>query len=188
MEFTTRTLTVLLGLAFVAVLVQAITLFKYSQDDKAVLAENQLTVAQMKKDLDCLAINIYREAGYEPIEGRIAVAQVTMNRVADPRFPNSVCGVVYERSIITSKIVCQFSWYCDSAHRDRRINDKIYQESYEVAKKVMLENFRLKSLEDALFYHADYVNPRWRYERIDKIGTHIFYKPREPKPNSISGV
>jgi spore germination cell wall hydrolase CwlJ-like protein len=49
----------------------------------------------------------------------------------------------------------------------------------EVAKKVLLEGFRLPSLEPALYYHADYVNPQWRLDRVAKIGTHIFYKPRD---------
>jgi spore germination cell wall hydrolase CwlJ-like protein len=74
-------------------------------------------------------------------------------------------------------VVCQFSWYCDSKHRNRPLG-RGYEESYEVAKKVLLEGFRLPSLEDALFYHADYVNPRWKLDRITQIGTHIFYKQR----------
>ncbi len=135
-----------------------------------------ISVVQLKKDLECMALNIYREAGNEPIEGRIAVAQVTMNRVAHPDFPDTVCGVVYQKNVVMSRVVCQFSWYCDSTHRNRPVYQQSYQESYEVAKKVMLEGFRLKSLEDALYYHADYVNPRWRLQKIQQIGTHIFYR------------
>ena len=136
-----------------------------------------MTAKERERQLDCLAINIYREAGYEPFEGKVAVAQVTMNRVEDPQFPNDVCGVVYQKSA-GSRIVCQFSWYCDSKHRNRPVGEKGYEESYEVAKRVLLEGFRLPSLEDALFYHADYVNPRWKLDRITQIGTHIFYKQR----------
>jgi spore germination cell wall hydrolase CwlJ-like protein len=139
--------------------------------------ESAITAAERERQLDCLAINIYREAGYEPFEGKVAVAQVTLNRVEHPEFPNDVCAVVYEKNNWSGRVVCQFSWYCDRAHRDRKIG-KGYEESYEVAKRVLLEGFRLPSLEDAIFYHADYVNPRWRYERIQQIGTHIFYRPR----------
>jgi spore germination cell wall hydrolase CwlJ-like protein len=133
----------------------------------------------LKKELDCLAINIYREAAVEPIEGRIAVGQVTMNRVESPNFPNTVCEVVYEktRNRDTGRIVCQFSWYCDTIHRNRKINQFIYDQSYEIAKQVLIDGVRLPSLEEALFYHANYVNPRWRLERIEQIGLHIFYKP-----------
>ena len=76
------------------------------------------------------------------------------------------------------KVVCQFSWACDTAARTRPINAAAYNESYEVAKKVILEGFKLDSLKDALYYHANYVNPKWPLERIGSIGNHIFYKPK----------
>jgi spore germination cell wall hydrolase CwlJ-like protein len=140
-----------------------------------------ITAEQRKKELECLALNIYREAGHEPFEGKVAVAQVTMNRVANEKFPNTVCGVVYEKTLssISGKIICQFSWYCDTTHRNRPINRPAYDESMKVAKQVLLEGFRLPSLEPALFYHADYINPNWNLDRITKVGTHIFYKPKE---------
>ena len=100
-----------------------------------------------------------------------------MNRVEDPQFPNDVCAVVYQKTTAI-KTVCQFSWYCDSTHRNRPKGPG-YDESYEVAKKVLLEGFRLPSLEKALFYHADYVSPNWNLDRITKVGAHIFYKQRE---------
>lgn len=142
-----------------------------------------ITAEQRKKELECLAINIYREAGYEPFEGKVAVAQVTMNRVESADFPNDVCGVVFEKNKFIGKVVCQFSWYCDSSHRMRPINPTAYEESMVVAKKVLLEGFRLPSLTPAIFYHADYVNPNWKYDRITKIGVHIFYKPKEKVEN-----
>jgi spore germination cell wall hydrolase CwlJ-like protein len=187
MEFITRTSAYLLGAAFVIMLVGAVIAFKYESKPYAVSQETQ-TMDQVKKDLDCLAINVYREAGVESIEGKIAVAQVTMNRVAHPEFPNTVCGVVYEKNKVMEKVICQFSWYCDSTHRNRNIHEATYQQSYEVAKQVLLEGFRLPSLDQALFYHADYVNPRWRLERIEKIGTHIFYKPRTTQESKVAGI
>jgi spore germination cell wall hydrolase CwlJ-like protein len=123
-----------------------------------------------------MAMNIYREAGHEPFEGKVAVAQVTMNRVAKGTFGNDVCGVVYQKNVIMEKVVCQFSWACDSAAKARPINNTAYNESYAVAKKVLLENFRLDIMKDALYYHANYVNPRWPLEKIGSIGNHIFYK------------
>jgi spore germination cell wall hydrolase CwlJ-like protein len=189
MESTTKSLSYFIGFIFVAVLVKMVTVYKFNDfGNRANMPDDIKTVAQMKKDLECMTLNIYREAAYEPIEGRIAVAQVTMNRVAHPDFPNDVCGVVYQKSVVYSRVVCQFSWYCDATHRARPINQKAYDESYEVAKKVLLENFRLPSLEHALYYHADYVNPRWRLEKIDKIGTHIFYKPHGKDHDKLAGI
>jgi spore germination cell wall hydrolase CwlJ-like protein len=137
------------------------------------------TMTERTRQLECLALNIYREAGYEPFEGKVGVAQVTLNRVASPDFPNDICQVVYQKNVVYQKVICQFSWYCDQVHRNRPVNPGAYQESMEVAKKVMLEGFRLPGLTDALYYHADYVSPGWRNkEKIVKIGAHIFYRPK----------
>lgn len=144
-------------------------------------ADTLVSAKEVEKQLGCLALNIYREAGNEPFEGKVGVAQVTLNRVEHPDFPKDVCAVVYQKNKVIEKVVCQFSWYCDSVHRTRPVNKEAYQESYVVAQKVLLENFRLPSLNDALYYHADYVNPGWKLERIVKVGRHIFYKPHAKK-------
>lgn len=189
MKFSTRSASYLIGIFFVGLVIKLTTLHKFEKlETKAPTNAEITSVATMEKELQCMALNIYREAGYEPIEGRVAVAQVTMNRVASSDFPNDVCGVVYQKNRVVTKVVCQFSWYCDSKHRNRPINQKAYDEAYEVAKKVMLENFRLDTLNDALYYHADYVNPRWRLERITKIGTHIFYRPIGQDHPKLSGA
>lgn len=138
-----------------------------------------VTIEQRERQLDCLAINIYREAGNEPFEGKVGVAQVTLNRASDNRFPNDICKVVYQKNVIMERVVCQFSWYCDRAVMARPVNKESYNESYEVAKKVLLEGFKLKVLDDALYYHADYVNPQWNKEKIGKIGRHIFYREKQ---------
>jgi spore germination cell wall hydrolase CwlJ-like protein len=130
----------------------------------------------VEKSLDCLAMNVYREAGHEPFEGKVAVAQVTLNRVNSNKFPRDVCAVVYQKTRFTERVICQFSWYCDSKHRNRPVDDEAYEESYRVAKMVFLEDFKLESIDKALYYHADYVNPNWKLKRITKIGTHIFYE------------
>jgi spore germination cell wall hydrolase CwlJ-like protein len=125
--------------------------------------------------LDCLARNIYHEAGYEPFEGKVAVAQVTINRTESGEFPSDICGVVYQKNIVYQKVLCQFSWYCTAAGSQKPMNGPVYTESMEVAKKVLLEGFRLRDLNNALYYHADYVNPGWGKTPIAKIGHHIFY-------------
>jgi len=182
METTIKTFGSLLGLFLILALVNTVTAFKL-QSNTGILGmakehKSYVDIRNVDRTLECLALNIYREAGNEPFEGKVAVAQVTLNRVDDGRFGKDVCGVVYQKNVVMEKVVCQFSWYCDSVHRSRPINKESYANSYAVAKKVLLEGFRLDSLEDALFYHADYVNPRWPHERITKVGTHIFYKTK----------
>ena len=135
-----------------------------------------ITAKMRQTQLECLARNIYYEAGYEPFEGKVAVAQVTLNRAESGQFPADVCQVVYQKNIVYEKVLCQFSWYCEQASFKKPVNGLVYAESMEVAKKVLLEGFRLPSVKQALYYHADYVNPRWNKTPIAKIGRHIFYK------------
>jgi len=142
------------------------------------MSANFPTTKQIEKTLSCLALNIYREAATEPFEGKVAVAQVTINRSNDERFPSDICAVVYQKNIIMQKVVCQFSWYCDHQAKSRPIHNDLYNESMEVAKKVLLEGFRLPVLNNALYYHAIYIKPNWPYQRVAKIGNHIFYNER----------
>lgn len=137
---------------------------------------SDITAEFRERQLSCLARNIYHEAGNEPFEGKVAVAQVTLNRAEHHGFPNDVCRVVYQKNVIYEKVVCQFSWYCDRVSASRILHKDVYEESMEVAKKVLLEGFRLPSLTQALYFHADYINPGWKRERVAKIGRHIFYK------------
>lgn len=137
-----------------------------------------MTVKEKEQQIQCMTQNIYWEAASEPFEGKVAVAQVTMNRMNSGKFPSTVCGVVQQRNIFYDKVVCQFSWFCESTYKTRPVHPRLWEESEAVAKKVLLEGFRMDSLKDALYYHADYVNPRWNKERIGKIGLHIFYKDK----------
>ena len=176
MEKSLRGINLLIGLVIVVLLTNFVILKKVDDLQKREIDPDYMTAVEVEKSLDCLAINIYREAGNEPFEGKVAVAQVTMNRVNSNKFPRSVCAVVYQKTRFTERVVCQFSWYCDSKHRNRPVNDELYEESYRVAKMVFLEDFRLESIDKALYYHADYVSPNWKLKRIAKIGTHIFYE------------
>ena len=172
-----------LGFLAVMSLVQTVTANKFAdlKERSGHYNKDIVSIKTIEKQLDCLAINVYREAGHEPFEGKVGVAQVTMNRVKDGRFGKDVCGVVYQKNVVMERVICQFSWYCDSTHRNRPINKEAYNESYAVAKKVLLENFRLDVLNDALYYHAVYVNPKWNLDKIGKIGQHIFYKQKESR-------
>jgi len=138
-----------------------------------------VSVRERERQLKCMADNVYYEAALEPAEGKIAVAQIVMNRVAHSKFPDDPCSVIYQRTVFHRSVVCQFTWLCDGSVRRRPIEQELYEESRRAAKMVMMEGFRLPSLEGALFYHADYVNPRWNKIRVTTIGRHIFYRPRE---------
>ena len=146
------------------------------RDSSEVYRQGFISAADRTKQLDCLARNIYNEAATEPFEGKVAVAQVTLNRVEDGRFGKDVCGVVYQKNVIYEKVICQFSWACMPSVRNRPVYGALYKESEEVAKKVLLENFRLPGLTEAKYYHAVYVNPKWGKPKITQIGNHIFYK------------
>jgi spore germination cell wall hydrolase CwlJ-like protein len=180
MEKVFRMTSYIIGLIVVCILVQSVTHAKLERLRESGLtdAPDVVTIKTRERQLDCMAMNIYREAGHEPFEGKVAVAQVTMNRVKDGRFGDDVCGVIYKKSVVMDKVVCQFSWACDSAAKTTPVNNSAYQESYAVAKKVLLEGFKLDVLKNALYYHANYVNPQWPLEKIGQIGNHIFYKPK----------
>lgn len=146
---------------------------KFKNIEPATVSE--VTAKVRERQLSCLARNIYYEAGSEPFEGKVAVAQVTLNRMESGKFPDDVCQVIYQKNVFYERVVCQFSWYCDREATVRPIHKGNYDESMEAAKKVLLEGFRLPSIKTALYYHADYVNPGWNKERVAKIGRHIFY-------------
>ena len=121
------------------------------------------------RELKCLADNIYYEAGNQSTRGKLAVAAVTINRVNSPKFPKSICSVVYQRTRGT----CQFSWTC---MRKYVPNPEQYAEAKRVAEKVLFAGANHGVLgKNVLFYHADYVNPGWNLRRVTKIGDHIFY-------------
>jgi spore germination cell wall hydrolase CwlJ-like protein len=138
------------------------------------IKESKITTALRQKQLDCLAMNIYREAGGEPFEGKAAVAQVTINRANSGRFPDDICKVVYQKDDRLG--LCQFSWYCQNNSIVRPKNNSAYNESMEVAKMVLLEGFALPSVKTALYFHSTDINPKWPYKKIAVIGRHVFYQ------------
>jgi spore germination cell wall hydrolase CwlJ-like protein len=127
------------------------------------------TVAHEDLDLFCLAKNIFHEAGVEDELGMFAVAQVTINRVRNSNYPDSICDVVMQPS--------QFSWANDKNRRWTHPTGPKWELSKQIAKKVIKDGYRVPALQAAMFYHADYVNPRWKDSNavIAQVGTHIFY-------------
>lgn len=151
--------------------------YKLDRLKEAEVMERSPVTAELREhQLECLARNIYYEAGTEPFEGKVAVAQVTLNRANSDKFPNDICKVIYQKNVVYKRVICQFSWYCEKPAKLKPKPSKVYDDSMIAAKKVLLEGFRLPSLEHALFYHADYVNPKWGKQQVAKIGRHIFYK------------
>jgi len=169
------------GLVAVAVAVVAVcdARLESLRNAQNAMPPGYVTAAEQTRQLECLTRNIYWEAASEPFEGKVAVAQVTLNRMQSGKFPDSVCGVVHQKNVFYEKVVCQFSWYCEGNHKMKPVHKPLWRESEEVAKKVLLEGFRLPSLKNALYYHADYVNPGWKHPKIEQIGHHIFYGERK---------
>jgi len=171
-----NTLNILLKVVLLSVTLMLISKFsinrinQYEQSRKMI---NPISMAERERQLDCLAKNIYFEAAFESFEGKVAVAQVTINRAESGQYPSDICAVVYQKNIVYGKVICQFSWYCEKGPKIK--NNTAFNESMEVAKKVLLENFRLPSLKHAYYYHADYIKPNWKLPKITQIGHHIFY-------------
>ena len=129
-----------------------------------------------------LTKNVYFEARNQGIGGQLAVAMVTINRVLDPRFPNTIEDVVTQaytyRNGVPIRHKCQFSWYCDGK------SDKINNwKSYNDIRRLVVTYLQNRDIifdvtESAVFYHADYVNPSWAKvkEKTIEIEDHIFYR------------
>jgi hypothetical protein len=126
-----------------------------------------------RRALLCLTQAVYYEAGFEPLEGRRAVAQVVLNRMRHPAFPKSICGVVYQGA---GTGVCQFTFVCDGALY-RRPAEAAWNQAEQIA-RVALGGYVEKSVGEATHYHADYVAPRWAplLSKVAAIGQHIFYR------------
>lgn len=136
---------------------------------------------QAKKQVDCLAENIYFESKGEPKIGQVAVAFVTMNRVNSNLFPKDVCQVVKQQVNNT----CQFSWYCEEKPRAMSVrkdltnyHNPVYNDILETAVNVYLHYDKLSDpTNGALFFHAVYVQPGWKnLKKTVVIGKHIFYR------------
>ena len=153
------------------------------------------------REVQCLARNIFYESASEPEEGKVAGGIVTLNRTADPRFPSDVCQVVRQKTVFTrtktvvrevqglfgpkkvketktvSTPVCQFSWNCHAVKKPKE-DDPRWIESQRVAQELAdggYEHYRVKYA-DAKHFHATYVKPGWKLERVSRVGNHIFYK------------
>jgi hypothetical protein len=139
--------------------------------------QKQKLIAQRKfrlAEADCLARAVYFEARSESEIGQLAVAKVVLNRLKDPTYPKTICGVVYQGSDRPNS--CQFSFACDGISDQPKQRDAWVQ-SKRIAARALAGDQTIKILGAATYYHADYVTPKWSssFKRLIKIGRHIFY-------------
>ena len=139
--------------------------------------------------MECLALNIYHEARGDDRVGQLAVADVTLNRVKDPRYPNTICEVVKqavmsewyaERGMdVPVRNKCQFSWYCDGRD-DTPYESAAWISAQQIADSLLRYSKDRGIASGATHYHAVYVSPAWAYDRgmamVGQIGDHYFYK------------
>jgi spore germination cell wall hydrolase CwlJ-like protein len=134
-----------------------------------------LTGDTFEKAARCLAEAVYFEARGEPVRGQIAVAQVIMNRVFSPFYPNDVCGVVHQ----SNSRGCQFSYNCDGIPNVVTEPDAMAR-AMHIARDMLNGKLWMPEVAKATHYHAYYVHPDWVNEMhtISQMGVHTFYRPR----------
>jgi spore germination cell wall hydrolase CwlJ-like protein len=137
----------------------------------SVLAPTVFSAAEQQ----CLASGIYFEARGETVKGQAAVAQVILNRVRNPAYPKTICGVVYQNEDWRNR--CQFSFACDNI-KDRVNSQENWRIARDVAMAVTAGKIWLPQVGSATHYHAVYVRPKWAktMEKVGRIGLHVFYR------------
>lgn len=137
------------------------------------------TALQRDVDLRCLAENIYFEARGEPLDGQYAVAEVTLNRVASPHFPDTICDVVHDTRWDSRqrRRIAHFSWTALQLKLNLEPSSAAWKQAMAVATAVYDDAY-IPRVPDALFYHAKTVNPYWAKKKkaVATIGNHVFYR------------
>ncbi len=125
----------------------------------------------------CLANAVYFEARGETVRGQIAVAQVVMNRVFSPFYPNDVCGVVYQNA--NRHLACQFTFACDGIP-DIVTEPDAWLRAQHIARDMLDGKLWMPEVAKSTHYHAYWVHPSWVAEmkKMYKLGVHTFYRPR----------
>ena len=164
---------------------EKISLEHLLKKSKIKLTQNQ------KKQITCLATNVYFEARNQGLKAKVAVALTTLNRMRLPEFPSTICKVVREGPVYAYKKSlprrhkCQFSWYCDGKSDEIQLANPKEKKAWESCFKISRSLYLIRSefvdfTNGATHYHADYVIPRWASDKnilfLEKFGTHLFYK------------
>lgn len=139
---------------------------KSAQDEIRVTSTDVIFISDRERT--CLIRNVFFEAGAESYLGKIAVAQVTWNRLKEGKWGNDICKVVYAPS--------QFSWTADSRKRFAPLDATLWVDSIQAVDD-FINGTRIVRLDRGLFFHASHVRPNWHgfAERIKQIGNHVFY-------------
>jgi N-acetylmuramoyl-L-alanine amidase len=138
------------------------------------------------RERECLAMAIYHEARGEALMGRVAVAQVIVNRVRSRAYPSTICRVVFQNAHLRNR--CQFSFACDGVS-DRPREIRAWRDADMLAREVLCASKCAASpripavsllsapMRSATHYHATYVRPSWsrKKQSVGRIGTHVFY-------------
>ena len=150
-------------------------------------AKDNLYSKETYPQIHCLALNIYYEARGSNLADQAAVADVVLNRVADTRYPNTICEVVKQGKqkpswkdpdvMVMVRNACQFSWYCDGK-ADVPTQGDAWANAQQVAYLIVVLNQYRGITEGATHYHATYVNPTWASQKqlVGRIGQHIYYR------------
>jgi spore germination cell wall hydrolase CwlJ-like protein len=156
---------------FLSSIVISITMIlPISAQEQTFSYEQELT-QELGRQVLCMAKNLYYEAAMEPYEGKLAVAQVTMNRANSSKFPSTICEVVYQKTGSTY----QFSWVGEKVSSIK--NKYAWEECLMVARKALTESKLHDTIykTQAMYYHNTSVNPAWKLKYVAKIGNHLFY-------------
>lgn len=137
-----------------------------------------------ERDLECLALNSYYESRNQSVAGQIAVAQVVLNRVESPKFPNTICDVIYQGPTYTNwkgnempvRNRCHFSWWCDGKS-DIPVDVRTYHKILDMLTELVYSD-TIDITDGSTHYHADYVEPDWSksFTKTVVIDDHIFYR------------
>jgi spore germination cell wall hydrolase CwlJ-like protein len=149
---------------------------KRQKEIEAYRLRDQLAQSERQRKISCIATNVYHEARGETERGMEAVAQVTLNRAANEKFPDDVCAVVYQKKRDGR---CQFSWYCDGKS-DAIRDEKSWQQAIRVADRALRGNTVDAVARNVIYYHSTKVRPYWSYKKrlVAVIGRHRFYTDR----------
>ncbi len=131
------------------------------------LVRQQSTAGALSKEMQCLAGTVYFESKGESLRGQLAVARVVMARAKSSRFPDSICGVVYQRKQFSFVRGGKMPWI-NKSHQH-------WRNAVAISKIAMNDAWK-SPVEGALFFHARYVSPGWRLTRMATIENHIFYR------------
>jgi spore germination cell wall hydrolase CwlJ-like protein len=150
-------------------------------------SNSDLTTTIYDPELRCLALNIYFEARGASTMDQIAVTDVVLNRVEDPRYPGSICEVIKQAKLsqwhlnkgreVPLKNQCQFSWYCDGKS-DKPREEKSWVAAQTLAHDMLYNQLYRGITQGSTHYHANYVSPYWakHFTYVSQIGEHVYYK------------